>query len=446
MSGFHPTFSLAPNSYSFVVPGTTTKSAALTENLLVENNKNHSLFFNERGFHNHTAHHILSLFALGASGKRIEGTYDLMSKTQRPYQPSSGSVTHENFESKLGDIENDKEYIEFFLKEIKESGPTATLRRWLFSGDLLARTLGGAFHPLIHIGLGVEFNLPGMIAEGLSMAACTENYLLPVIPKNPPKNRLDSPELASFAGNAKSVAKDVLSSLTADYSKKLGLDVTRKPTERATQLANPIVSILERIKKDPVFDYMATSQLLSAGDVLKDPKCVASLKAYASEWIVKATPQDVQARFRELYFASVYLMAGTGITETGIGLNFFLMHVLTSTHGLYHILPSLTPSESALLIHAQLTAILTHYVATQRPAINIELLLAYQSPNADVNSSNPWLGVVDLAIKTEESHVIKTVRALALGQVLYGQENVAEDDLWIKAAQLNVDQQGNWTR
>ncbi|OAD73184.1 hypothetical protein PHYBLDRAFT_124931, partial [Phycomyces blakesleeanus NRRL 1555(-)] len=182
MSGFLPTPPFKHDADSFVMPGISTKTTTLTENLLIENNKNHSLFFNDRGFHNHTAHQLLSVYALGANVNRLEEVYAAQAAMQRPYQSSSGSVTRENFRSKLGDIAHDKGFIDFFLNEIKASGPTATIRRWLFSGDLMARTLGGAFHPLIHIGYGIEFNLPGMVAEGLAMAACTGNSLLEVIP------------------------------------------------------------------------------------------------------------------------------------------------------------------------------------------------------------------------------------------------------------------------
>ena len=31
---------------------------------------------------------------------------------------------------------------------------------------MLARYHGGFLHPLIHIGYGTEFNLPGMVVEG----------------------------------------------------------------------------------------------------------------------------------------------------------------------------------------------------------------------------------------------------------------------------------------
>ena len=54
-----------------------------------------------------------------------------------------------------------------------------------WSGDLFARVIGGAFHPLIHIGYGLEFDIPGIVAEGLAMGACTEARLSSIIPTLP---------------------------------------------------------------------------------------------------------------------------------------------------------------------------------------------------------------------------------------------------------------------
>lgn len=42
---------------------------------------------------------------------------------------------------------------------------------------MLSRFLGGFLHPLIHVGYGAEFGLPGMISEGLS-SRCHVAFML----------------------------------------------------------------------------------------------------------------------------------------------------------------------------------------------------------------------------------------------------------------------------
>ena len=49
---------------------------------------------------------------------------------------------------------------------------------------MLARALGSATHPLIHLGYAVEFNLPLLAAEGLAMAACSADTLVHFSPSS----------------------------------------------------------------------------------------------------------------------------------------------------------------------------------------------------------------------------------------------------------------------
>ena len=69
-------------------------------------------------------------------------------------------------------------YLEFFTAEVKNKSFNTILEEYIFApkanfveGDgkqpeMLTRFFAGLLHPLIHTGLGVEFNLPGICAEG----------------------------------------------------------------------------------------------------------------------------------------------------------------------------------------------------------------------------------------------------------------------------------------
>lgn len=74
--------------------------------------------------------------------------------------------------------------MEFFEATLKEEGINHTVEEYLFSSSanvgvredlfdedapqphMLVRFFSGVLHPLIHTGYGLEFGLPGMIAEG----------------------------------------------------------------------------------------------------------------------------------------------------------------------------------------------------------------------------------------------------------------------------------------
>jgi hypothetical protein len=75
-------------------------------------------------------------------------------------------------------------YMDFFEASLKHDGISHTLEEFLFSPSanvgvkeglfdedapqphMLARFFSGVVHPVIHTGYGLEFGLPGMLAEG----------------------------------------------------------------------------------------------------------------------------------------------------------------------------------------------------------------------------------------------------------------------------------------
>jgi hypothetical protein len=69
-------------------------------------------------------------------------------------------------------------YLEYFTAEVKVKPFDTILEEYIFApkvnfveGDgkqpeMLTRFLASVLHPLIHTGLGIEFNLPGTFAEG----------------------------------------------------------------------------------------------------------------------------------------------------------------------------------------------------------------------------------------------------------------------------------------
>lgn len=66
-------------------------------------------------------------------------------------------------------------YLQFFQAQILENGVSNTVEKYIFSADanygeqnprMFSRLLSGLLHPLIHMGHGPEFGLPGLAAEG----------------------------------------------------------------------------------------------------------------------------------------------------------------------------------------------------------------------------------------------------------------------------------------
>ena len=135
----------------------------------------------------------------------------------------------------------------------------------------------------------------------------------------------------------------------------------------------------------------------------------------------------------------------TAIREQGIKLDFFLMHALTSIHAVHLLLPNLAPVESAALLKGHAAATLAYYISRGRPSLQVDLLLKYESDEAANDSANPWLKICERAINAPEAHIIKVVRACAVGQIVYGHDSRSEpfEKAWARLADMTLKISGN---
>ena len=164
----------------------------------------------------HISHHIFTLYALGASPAALQEAYDDNIIYQRPQQSIHKSTPEDladpaTFAQHLGDANCYRDYLLFFQSELDCKGYEAVVNEYIFSGDAraedmlvrlhagtvhpssfseptvfrigslgngLTRTFDiGFLHPLIHLGFGIEFHQPAMIAEALAETAVHENWL-----------------------------------------------------------------------------------------------------------------------------------------------------------------------------------------------------------------------------------------------------------------------------
>jgi hypothetical protein len=139
---------------------------------------------------NHIAHHLLTLFALNASPSEIQKGYDTNVSYQRPPEPLKESIVDDmhrpgRFRTYLGDEKYYHDFLVFFQKEIDAKGWENVLNEYLFAdddraNDMLSRLYAGFLHPIIHLGFGLEFQQPAIMAEGLAQAAVHDNWMAPL--------------------------------------------------------------------------------------------------------------------------------------------------------------------------------------------------------------------------------------------------------------------------
>ncbi|KAJ2980485.1 hypothetical protein NQ176_g2614 [Zarea fungicola] len=153
--------------------------------LLQKNHEEWHMFFRDRAGHNHIAHSILTCLALGAAPEDIQRAYDDGVGIQRPIPEVDVDFVKrladdEFMYEALGTITQYTSFLVFFQAHIEEHGWRETINKYIFSRSkvaekMLARMYEGAYHPVIHLGLGIEFQQPSIVAEALAQAAAHDD-------------------------------------------------------------------------------------------------------------------------------------------------------------------------------------------------------------------------------------------------------------------------------
>ncbi|KAJ9626409.1 hypothetical protein H2203_004041 [Taxawa tesnikishii (nom. ined.)] len=160
-------------------PGITQESAKKASELLQENHEIHHIFFNQSGFHNHIAHHLLTIYALNTPPNLLQKQYDNNKSYQRSPEPlmaSEVSQMHdpEHFKGFLGNERYYHDFLKFFQDEMEEKGWENVLNEYLFAADeraddMLARLLQllDEVHTEKSLAEAAKNGLPNRIREGI---------------------------------------------------------------------------------------------------------------------------------------------------------------------------------------------------------------------------------------------------------------------------------------
>ena len=170
------TITLSPTSTpgSTHVSSLTKPSASKASTLLQQNHDKNHIFFNDDGFHNHIAHQLLAVYALGASPEQLQRGFDQNQSYQKPLKAvnesvlrgleegedevdvsevakteSSGKVEGK-WKEYLGQGKYFREFEEYFRQQIVKKGWEVVVKEALFAGtekseDLLLRMFGGEY-------------------------------------------------------------------------------------------------------------------------------------------------------------------------------------------------------------------------------------------------------------------------------------------------------------
>ncbi|KAI0262052.1 hypothetical protein BC834DRAFT_892812 [Gloeopeniophorella convolvens] len=418
---------------------------------LRHNHQHHHAFIGNRWFHNHAAHHVLAIYALGASPQRIEEAYRAQSSLT-PTISSPESITDANFVEHLG-----KErryygaYVAYFSRHLMNHTPLETLQHFLFlpTGNyrpycseaggnckqpaMLGRLMSKLLHPFIHVAYGIEFALPGQVAEGLAQAAVQKNDQAIFLP----------PRAFTEPGNP-------TGSALAFMERTNTLSLTSPPEYKPH--ARPTFAYHQRILEDAIFAVQPPKRYVQQYPAIMKavgPAIKALVCEWEAGWLKDArSSADIEARLTDMVeevawgnalWFGVGGWTSRGDTGRGINADLYVMHLVTSSIFLLTLVmpgsssQQLSLEQRLLLLRTYLAvstatyisrgcaksplSINAFYAATQ---IYLQRPLSSASNPTPDKREDPWLPIISTAVAHPDEHLPKTVRALAAFAARWG--------------------------
>ncbi|KAH6989914.1 hypothetical protein EDB80DRAFT_689506 [Ilyonectria destructans] len=358
----------------------TKESAERVSDLLILNHVKFHTMFSEAGLHNHIVHHLCTLWALGASPPQIQAGYDHNKSYQLPHynHPASAAMKLRDpalYKEKLGKSEHYIDYLRYFQDQISDKGTEEVLKQALFKGhaeadDLLARTFSDLQHPLLHLGFGLEFKQPCLVAEALAGAATHDNSPMGIF--TPIEKHI-----ASQSNLPSTSMMSVINALKAD-----------------TEISNAI-------KPDDPFDRIRAVLI---------PRLGVKIASYLAKWRVEPTEADIAHRTAEMIHVSTYVLGAAQHPGKQPRLDFVYLHNtnLGFFYSTFMKLEWLSLKQKARLLEWKGWTDLATYVVNGCPTLYPERIKNYtpQQPG-------PWSSLIPRAIvHLDDGHVAKTVRAV----------------------------------
>ncbi|KAF7308270.1 hypothetical protein HMN09_00675000 [Mycena chlorophos] len=382
-------------------PGCTPETTVATRNYLQRDFEEHHGFFNYWGAHNHTAFHLLVQWSLGGTLEQIDAIWEQHVAQERGINMAPEPITEKNFMDHLGDQDYYQGYEFFFSELLAKKSADEVLEEWLFSDtanyggkkpEMLNRLFAGILHPMLYLGYGLEFSLPGLMAEGFGQACVHKMSSDVLIPRS---------FFTSGTGGS-------------------------GPGEHAFTIA-------ARILKDPKFRAFKgnfDAVLAQLGPQLLN---------YAELWHVDGTDEkEVMDKVRELCFMNTMFYVVGGWRTDGrkfYKADFTLVHLVTSVMTITSYVAVIKdPQHKSILLRAYFARSLAYYIAQGLPALPLRSFfneeLPTDFPDAVPESSegvypgaptpNVWFKIIQSALVHPDDHLSKTQRTLAHFASLWG--------------------------
>ncbi|KAK4139506.1 oxidoreductase AflY [Dichotomopilus funicola] len=388
--------------------------------LLQKNHDKYHIFWRDVGGHNHLPHSVLSVLALGGGPDEVQRAFDDGVAIQRPIPPLDTAVAHDlkdpsTFAAHIGDINQYTNYLAFFEQEIAAKGWREVLQEHVFSGTpnaerIFAQLYEGAHHPIIHLGFGVEFELPGIIAEGLAQAAVH-----------------DSANLEGFYHESEKIAAS------------------------ANTPVKSLLALYDEVRATP---KIATAALIQQGPVRVREGVIAragsEIAAVAAQWRVANSEEALERAVAESANIAAYSAGAAQRPGKKRRIDFFHMHNVNASIFFTALIrqPWISLADKVKLVERKARTDLVWYAASSAPELRPEFVREYAPTLSSGVKAGDWQGLYKLVnVAQDDGHLAKFVRALKNGEEIsrgFETGEGADDfpvkgDAWFRLAQVAYD-------
>lgn len=376
----------------------TAEAAAKASELLQENHDKHHIFFNKDGFHNHIVHHLLSLYGLGAPADVIEQRYKENASYQRsPFQLDERVLEDlnnpENFKKYLNKEKYYIDFLTFWQNEFEKKGWENVLNEYVFAGDeraddLLGRFYGGFLHPIIHLGFGIEFHQPAIIAEALAQACCHDNW-----------------------------------------TGKFLLAVEKDSKSRSSASNKTLPELLDEIRANK---KLSTAAQWSDANKIRDgiiARASEEMLSYTSQWIV--TPETLEEKTAEMINNSIYFTAAAQHPPKQVKIDFYYMHYVNSSifYPTFNAQSWLSIENKVRMLQWKGYLDLAMYASRRSPPLLLNEITDYEPVKPEAAD---WNGIFTRLFEfQDDGHAVKLGRAVRNGELICGKWAKGEGE-WMK--------------
>lgn len=341
----------------------TDRRARCLKHLLKANHVNYAILWNDLQFDNHNPHILGSTYLLGGNENHLNEVYNNEIKGLVPWEPSPSEVIDEDWRDFLGDKRYQRAFIDYFEDKLAMEFAydwKKEVQHFLFSGQkpLFHALLDGLGHPIIHLGYAYEVDSKEIAMEALALVSVKYDFL---------HKYLDD----------------------SSYTRPSPLK-SRAPLDLLIQLSKD-----DRFSKEQV-------QVGDMQQYLEDHE-----SAFLEYWNGWDIDDDPKKQFELSQEAAVALLVATVQPGTH-AYNFFIVHILTSSHAVRVLLPFIPPQHHVALVRAWWLFALAVFSIKGRP------LPDYDNIETDLKGKN-WKYVEEKALNSawsKDAHYVKAIRAI----------------------------------